>query len=177
MRVTPVLRCQPSSQTEYQSESPRMSGSAGEATKPKIVAAEKIVKYSTIRTVLGIATGNSSAVVPVVPSDQNSKRGALLGVQRRPKCHDRASTGRFGNSEHGSDRWLARARGPRLTSDGRWGRFRRADSRLITAVIDIKNPSRRLRCLSALHKPNDRHCDAKKIKPLRNQTRAAQETA
>ena len=43
------MRCQPSSQIEDRSETPRISGSAGEATRPKIVATEKIVKYFTIR--------------------------------------------------------------------------------------------------------------------------------
>ena len=47
------------------------SGSAVEATRPKIIAAVKIVKFLAIRTVLGIGTGNSSAVVPVVPSDRS----------------------------------------------------------------------------------------------------------
>ena len=51
------------------------------------------MKYFTIRTVLGIGTGNSSAVVSVVPSDRSSKRGALLGPKRHPKCQDRTSTG------------------------------------------------------------------------------------
>ena len=71
----------------------RISGSAGEATRPKIVATEKIVIFFVIRTVLGIGTGNSSAVVSVVPSDRSSKRGALLGPKRHPKCQDRASIG------------------------------------------------------------------------------------
>ena len=66
-----------------------------EATRPKIVAIEKIVKYFTIRMVLGIGTGNSSAVVSVVPSDRRSKRGALLGPKRHPNCQDRTSTGVF----------------------------------------------------------------------------------
>ena len=91
MRVTRVSRCQPSSQIEDQSEAPRTSGSAGEATRQKIVATEKIVTIFAIRTVLGIGTGNSSAVVSVVPSDRSSKRGALLGQKRHPKCQDRTS--------------------------------------------------------------------------------------
>jgi hypothetical protein len=95
MRVTRALRCQPPSQIEDRSEASRISGSAGEATRPKIVATEKIVKYFTIRTVLGIGTGNSSAVVSVVPSDRSSKRGALLGPKRHPKCQDRTSIGVF----------------------------------------------------------------------------------
>jgi len=95
MRVTRVLRCQPPSQIEDRSEAPRISGSAGEATRPKIVATEKIVKYFTICTVLGIGTGNSSAVVSVVPSDRSSKRGALLGPKRHPNRQDRTSTGVF----------------------------------------------------------------------------------
>ena len=57
-----------------------------EATRPKIVATEKIVEYFTIRTVLRIGTGNSGAVVSVVPSDRSSKRGVLLGPKRHPKC-------------------------------------------------------------------------------------------
>ena len=48
-----------------------------------------------IRTVLGIGTGNSSAVVSVVPSDRSSKRGALLGQKRHPNCQDRTSIGVF----------------------------------------------------------------------------------
>ena len=95
MRVTRALRCQPSSQIEDRSEASRISSSAGEATRPKIVATEKIVKYFTIRTVLGIGTGNSSAVVSVVLSDRSSKRGALLGPKRHPNRQDRTSTGVF----------------------------------------------------------------------------------
>ena len=97
MRVTRVLRCQPPSQIEDRGEAPRISGSAGEATRPKIVATQKIMKYFTIRTVLGIGTGNLSAVVSVVPSGRSSKRGALLGPKRHPKCQDRTSIGVFFN--------------------------------------------------------------------------------
>ena len=96
MRVTRVLRCQPPSQIEDRSEAPRISGSAGEATRHKIVATEKIVNFFAIRTVLGIGTGNSSAVVSVAPSDRSSKRGALLGPKRHPKCQDRTSTWKIG---------------------------------------------------------------------------------
>ena len=62
-----------------------------EATRPKIVAAEKIVRYFTIRTALSIGTCNSGTMVPVVPPDQTFKRGALLGPKRHPKCQDRTS--------------------------------------------------------------------------------------
>ena len=43
--------------------------------------------------------------------------------------------------------------------DLRWGRFRCADlASHHGGLLDINNPSsRRLRCLSALQKPNDRH--------------------
>ena len=53
------------------------------------------MKYFTIRTVLGIGTGNSSAVVSVASSDRSSKRGALLGPKRHPNRQDRTSTGVF----------------------------------------------------------------------------------
>ena len=63
--------------------------------KTKIVATEKIVNFFTIHTLLGIGTGNSSAVVSVEPPDRSSKRGALLGLKRHPKCQDRTSIGVF----------------------------------------------------------------------------------
>jgi hypothetical protein len=50
--------------------------------------------------------------------------------------------------------------------------------RLITAVISIsRTQTGDYGAFRRYKKPNDRHCDAKKTKPLRNQTRAAQETA
>ena len=48
----------------------------------------------------------------------------------------------------------------------------------ITAVISIsRTQTGDYGAFRRYKKPNDRHCDAKKTKPLRNQTRAAQETA
>jgi hypothetical protein len=50
--------------------------------------------------------------------------------------------------------------------------------RLITAVISIsRTQAGDYGAYRRYKKTNDRHCDAKKTKPLRNQTRAAQETA
>ena len=71
------------------------SAAAQGRRQDQIAATEKIVKYFTIRTVLGIGTGNSSAVVLVVPLDRSSKRGALLGPKRHPNRQDHTSTGVF----------------------------------------------------------------------------------
>ena len=83
MRVTRVLRCQPSSQIEDRSEAPRISGSAGEATRHKIVATEKIVKFSRFARFLALAQATR------VPWFQSRRQ---IEVPREAPCWDRNVT-------------------------------------------------------------------------------------
>ena len=153
MRVTRALRCQqPSSQIEDRSEAPRISGSAGQATRPNIVATEKIVKYFTIRTVLGIGTGNSSAVVSVVPSDRRSKgssqgrhyRESLFWTVRSFESRTGHRAPPWGACDHGRPRAA-----PRQINARSWERhFQRRDAIFVIALLE------RLQHITYLTAPN-----------------------
>ena len=59
------------------------TGATRETARPKIVAAEKIVIYRTIRMGIGPDASNASTAVPVVQSNWKSKRVAPNQRQRR----------------------------------------------------------------------------------------------
>ena len=87
VRGTRAPRCLLSSEIQNQARylaSAASTEATRETARPKIVAAEKIVTYRTIRVGLGSDASNASIAVPAAQSDgEKTRRGALNQRQRR----------------------------------------------------------------------------------------------
>ena len=108
------------------------TGATRETARPKIVAAEKIVIYRTIRMGLGPDASNACIAVPAVQSDQRSKRGAP-NQRRQRRGGDKTK-----NRRHRENREIF------YDSHGSWYWHRQLECRGFSRAVRSKFQERRL---------------------------------